>query len=62
MKAVIGFGAGCKIGWGKDISNIHLTSQGVSLRSYVDLKLKGGIWISGGYEETTSMNLKKSAN
>jgi hypothetical protein len=50
-KSVVGIGAGYKIGWGKNISNIHLTSQGISLRSYVDIKLKGSIWISGGYEE-----------
>ena len=50
-KSTIGMGAGYKLGWGKNISNIHLTSQGVSLRSYLDIKLKGSIWISGGYEE-----------
>ncbi|MBI2275706.1 MAG: hypothetical protein HYU70_18080 [Bacteroidetes bacterium] len=50
-KSTIGIGAGYKLGWGKNISNIKLTSQGVSLRSYLDIKLKGSIWISGGYEE-----------
>jgi hypothetical protein len=50
-KSTIGIGAGYKLGWGKNISNIHLTSQGVSLRSYLDIKIKGSIWISGGYEE-----------
>jgi prefoldin subunit 5 len=49
-KSVIGIGAGYKLGWGKNISNIHLSSQGLSLRSYADIKLKGSIWISGGYE------------
>jgi hypothetical protein len=50
-KSTMGFGASYKLGWGKDISNIHLTSQGISLRSFVDIKIKGSIWISGGYEE-----------
>jgi hypothetical protein len=50
-KSTVGIGAGYKLGWGKNISNIHITSQGVSLRSYIDIKLKGSIWISGGYEE-----------
>ncbi len=50
-KSTIGIGGGYKIGWGKNISNIKLTSQGLSLRTYVDIKLKGSIWISGGYEE-----------
>jgi hypothetical protein len=49
-KSVIGIGAGYKVGWGKNISNIKITSQGMSLRSYLDVKIKGGIWISGGYE------------
>ncbi len=50
-KSTIGVGAGYKLGWGNNISIIKLTSQGVSLRSYLDIKLKGSIWISGGYEE-----------
>ena len=50
-KSTIVIGAGYKLGWGKNISNIKLTSQGVSLRSYLDVKIKGSIWISGGYEE-----------
>jgi hypothetical protein len=50
-KSTIGVGAGYKLGWGKNLSNIKLTSQGVSLRSYLDIKLKGSLWISGGYEE-----------
>ncbi|MES2372833.1 MAG: hypothetical protein V4557_09655 [Bacteroidota bacterium] len=49
-KNTVGMGAGYKLGWGKNISNINLTSQGISLRSYLDMKLKGSIWISGGYE------------
>jgi hypothetical protein len=49
-KSTIGIGAGYKLGWGRDLANISLSSQGISLRSYVDIRLRGSIWISGGYE------------
>jgi hypothetical protein len=48
---VIGIGMSYKIGWGQDIKHINVTSQGIGFRSYLDLKLKGSIWISGGFEE-----------
>jgi len=44
-----GVGASYKLGLGS-IQNIQLSSQGVGLRSYVDLKAKGSIWLSGGFE------------
>jgi hypothetical protein len=44
-----GFGASYKLGLGS-IQNIQLSSQGVGLRSYVDVKAKGSIWLSGGFE------------
>jgi hypothetical protein len=50
-KSVIGIGAGYKLGWGKSLSGINITSQGVSLRVYADVKLKGSFWITSGYEE-----------
>lgn len=50
-KSTIGIGAAYKLGWGRNISNIRLTSQGLSLRTYLDIMIKGSIWISGGYEE-----------
>jgi hypothetical protein len=49
-KSVIGVGASYKLGWGKPISNISLSNQGMSLRSFVDVKFKGNFWITGGYE------------
>lgn len=53
----IGIGASYKVGLGT-IQHIKLTSEGVGLRSYVDIKFpevaKGrilkGIWLSGGFE------------
>ncbi|WP_096511148.1 AAA family ATPase [Filimonas lacunae] len=47
---VIGVGASYKLGWGKPINNIKFTSEGVSLRSYIDIKAKGSFWLTGGYE------------
>ena len=49
-KSIIGVGASYKLGWGQNFRNIHFSSQGAGLRSYVDWKLKGSFWVSGGYE------------
>lgn len=58
-KSTIGLGAGFKLGWGKNIKQINLTAQGMSLRSFLDIKLKGSIWISGGYEENYQQEFAK---
>lgn len=50
-KSVIGIGASYKLGWGQGIKKIRLSSEGVALRSFVDLKLKGSFWLTGGYEQ-----------
>jgi hypothetical protein len=47
------------MGWGKDVSHISLSSQGIGLRSYVDIKLKGSIWITGGYEQNYMQGFDK---
>ncbi len=57
-KSVIGIGASYKMGWGSGIRNIRITQQGVGLRSFVDWKIKGSFWISGGFE----MNYKTLFN
>ncbi|MEX6690309.1 hypothetical protein QTN47_22555 [Danxiaibacter flavus] len=49
-KAVMGIGAGYKLGLGKGWDKLALSNEGVSLRSYMDIKAKGSIWISGGFE------------
>jgi len=49
-KSTIGVGASYKIGWGQDIKHISITQQGMSLRSYLDVKLKGSFYASGGLE------------
>lgn len=49
-KSVIGLGGSYRAGWGKDIRHIAITHQGVSIRSFVDYKIKESIWLSGGAE------------
>jgi Skp family chaperone for outer membrane proteins len=46
----IGIGASYKIGWGGDISHVQVSSQGVSLRSFIDIQVKNSWFASGGME------------
>ncbi|MBY0477756.1 MAG: hypothetical protein K2Q24_08910 [Chitinophagaceae bacterium] len=50
-KSVVGVGSSIKMGWGTGFDNIRITQQGLSLRSFLDWKLKGSFWITGGYEQ-----------
>jgi hypothetical protein len=53
-----GIGASYKLGWGNGFQHMHISSEGVGLRSYIDIKspinskgaLLQGLWISGGFE------------
>jgi hypothetical protein len=49
-KSIIGIGASYKIGLGQNWQNINITHQGAGLRTFLDIKLKGSFWISGGGE------------
>ena len=49
-KSVIGIGGSYKLGLGKPVSHMELSNQGIGIRSFLDVKLKGSIWITGGYE------------
>jgi hypothetical protein len=49
-KSIIGIGASYKIGWGRNLQNISITHQGMGLRSFADVKLKGSFYASGGFE------------
>lgn len=49
-KSVIGIASSFRMGWGQDIRTIRISYQGIGLRSYLDWKLKGSFYISGGYE------------
>jgi hypothetical protein len=50
-KSSLGVGASFKLGWGNNWSNLKLSHQGVGLRSYLDWKIKGSFYFSGGYEQ-----------
>jgi len=60
-KSTVGFGLGYKLGLGRGWDNMKLTSEGVSLRSFVDIKTKGSFWLSGGYEQNYLQSFKKIA-
>ena len=49
-KNVIGIGSSYKLGWGKDVRHINLSSEGISFRSFADVRLKGSFYASGGFE------------
>lgn len=46
----IGMGLSYKLGMGSDWRKPRFTSNGLGLRSYIDLRLKGQLLLSGGYE------------
>jgi hypothetical protein len=47
-KNTVGIGGSYK--WGPNIKHIHITNQGMGLQSYIDIKLKGSFYLSGGLE------------
>ncbi len=51
-KMTVGVGSSYNIGWGSSINHIHFSSQGISLRSFIDVQIKKNIYISGGFEES----------
>jgi hypothetical protein len=46
----VGIGASYKLGWGNGIQHIALTSQGVGLRSFIQIKIKSSFSATGGFE------------
>jgi len=49
-RSTIGVGLSYKLGWGNGIQHIAFSSQGVGLRSFVEVKIKGSFSASGGLE------------
>jgi len=49
-KNTVGVGASYKLGWGNGIQHVAFSSQGVGLRSFVDILLKGSFSATGGFE------------
>ena len=61
----LGIGASYKIGWGSGINDIAVTGQGVGLRSFIDIQVKGSWSATGGFEynyETPSRSFKPLEN
>lgn len=56
--ATLGIGASYKLGWGNGYKDIILSNQGLGLRTYGEVKLKGSIWMTGGYEQNFYPQLK----
>lgn len=48
-KIEAGFGTSYKLGMGT-LKCIHFSSEGIGARSYVDIKARGSIWITGSWE------------
>ena len=49
-KNIVGIGASYKMGWGKDIKHISISGEGIGLRTFLDMQLKGSFYASGGLE------------
>jgi len=47
---VAGVGTSYKLGWGNGFRHVHFSSEGVGLRSFLQVKLKGSFSASGGFE------------
>ena len=59
-RSTVGVGASYRMGWGREgIRHITLTNEGVGLRSYADIRAKGNIWLSGGYEMNYMQSFQK---
>jgi len=57
-KSSVGIGASYKMGLGTGWNNIRLTHQGIGIRTYVDWKIKGSFYLSGGYEQNYNSQFK----
>ena len=49
-RSTLGVGASYKLGWGNGIQHIALSNEGVGLRSFLDIKIKGSFSATGGFE------------
>ncbi len=50
-KSTVGVGVAYKMGWGNGINDVRISNEGIGLRSFLDIKIKGSIWVTGGYEQ-----------
>ena len=47
---LVGIGASYKLGWGNGIQHIAFSSEGIGLRSFLQIKIKGSFSATGGFE------------
>lgn len=59
---IAGLGSSYKMGWGSGFRHLKITNQGVGLRSFMEVKLKGSVWISSGFEYNYMKEFKKLAD
>lgn len=47
---IVGVGGSYKIGWGESLNKIKVSHQGAGIRSFLDWRIKGSMWLTGGFE------------
>jgi hypothetical protein len=60
-KIEVGTGVSGKMGWGKDISHIVITWQGIGLRSYFEIKANRSFYVTGGAEMNYRSEIREYA-
>jgi len=50
QSTIWGLGLSYRVGWGEGLNKIKISQQGIGFRTFLDAKLKGSIYISGGGE------------
>jgi hypothetical protein len=55
----IGVGSSYKLGLAGGFNHLHFSHQGFGIRSFIDWRLKGAFYVSGGYEKNNLPDLNK---
>ncbi len=58
-KGSAGFGIAYRLGMGSGINKIKFSHEGIGLRSFADFKLKGSLFINGGFEQNYNSSFKQ---
>jgi hypothetical protein len=60
--ATAGVGVSYNMGWGNGLNHIALSNEGIGLRSFLDIRAKGSIWVTGGFEYNYIQEFAKLAD
>jgi hypothetical protein len=60
-KGTIGVGIAYRLGMGEGFDKIKFTNEGLGLRSFADFKLKGNLFINGGFEQNYNASFTRIA-